>query len=179
MIFVPEDKYTEDNRGMSEKELEGLKKLHLRSYRKRLSYLAKQYDFESREDSDQCVDTAMESAVFIHGQTHPLKISAQLQGNTTVTQPELTALRDAITDYSTESFERQLVTTGHELASELALQAYICYNTRAICQSGSTKGNAWQVLRGHIEETRELLQNKRVSYSYSNDFTLLSSAGTC
>ena len=129
----------------------------------------------------QAVDRAMNSVQFATVDTHPSKITAQLKGNTAAAQPDLSEFKDALTAHTTAVWEKAQVTCLHEVASEVALQANLCYQANAILlaeQQGSSSSSSGgsnsggssnssdsssskprQIVSDHLEATKRLLHD--------------------
>jgi hypothetical protein len=145
----PSDKYTDEHERMDEESIDIIRENQSDTLKSHLTNRAASMQQAVRTSQchqmKQTVDRAMNSVKFATVDTHPTKITAQLKGNTTAAQPDLSELKTALTVYTTPVWEKAQVTCLHKVASEVALQANLCYQANAILladQQGSTSSTS-------------------------------------
>jgi hypothetical protein len=90
---------------------------------------------------DDRIQAAIDTITLVTVETKPNKV-AKLRGDTTKAHSDVSALKEALTAYSTSCWESTLLSVLHDAATTTALRAYMCYQSKAIFQSEQERGSS-------------------------------------
>eukprot|EP00953_Heterococcus_sp_UTEX-ZZ885_P031877 16684-Heterococcus_DN1.PRE.3 len=86
-------------------------------------------------------EAAAKRIQLLTAETHPDKIAAQLRGDTTAAQPDLSQVKEAIAACSLSHYEFAVLEALDELAEEVAMLAYLSYQAKTVFETGQASAN--------------------------------------
>jgi hypothetical protein len=131
LVFVCD----KDNKRMPDALIAAVKRMQVDSFKQQLEERAaavQQANGMSERGKSKRLKAAKRSINFITVETHPEKIRAHVQANTTAATPELSALQESIMSYGIDWLEHTQVRIMQELGDRAALQAYMSYQAVSV-----------------------------------------------